>query len=109
MRVDGPDFEEQAAIETRIAFGNLRGLVEIVGENEPVAANHFFGFAKRAVGDHFFPTNRSSFTGKPLPAFHLSLINQSIKPDIESVDRVLYFVPRKVLVPLSAGNYEVFG
>ena len=109
LRVDGPDFEEQAAIETRVAFGNLRGFLEIVGENEPVAANHFLGFAKRAVCDHFFPRDRFSFTGEPLSAFHLSLINQSIKPDIESVDRALYFIPRKVFVPLSTGNYQVFG
>ena len=48
MRIDGPDFEEQAAVQTGIAFGDLHGFVEVGSENEPVAADHFLGFAKRA-------------------------------------------------------------
>jgi hypothetical protein len=33
----------------RPAFGDLRGFVEAVSENEPVASDHFLGFAERAV------------------------------------------------------------
>ena len=33
MRVDGPDFEEQAAVQTGVAFGDLRGFVEVISEN----------------------------------------------------------------------------
>jgi hypothetical protein len=41
LRVDRSDFEEQAAPQTRIAVGDLGGFVEVVRENEPVAADHF--------------------------------------------------------------------
>ena len=101
LRVDGPDFEEQAAVQTGVAFGDLRGFVEVVSENEPVAADHFLGFAKRAVCYHIFPRDRFTFIREPLPAFHFSLINQSIKPGVELVDCVLYFIPREGFVPLS--------
>ena len=35
--------------------------------------------------------------------------DEPAQPNVELVDRVLYFLPRDVLVPLSAGNDEVFG
>ena len=31
------------------------GFVEVVSKNEPVAADHFLGFSKRAVCYHIFP------------------------------------------------------
>ena len=37
------------------------------------------------------------------------LVNQTIEPVIELVDGVLYFIPPEGIVPLSAGNYQVFG
>ena len=109
LRVDGPDFEEQATVQAGVAFGYLRGFVEVVSENEPIAADHFLGFAKRAVCYHFLPHDRFTFICEPLPAFHFSLTNQSIKPGIELVDCLLYFIPREGSVPVSPGNYQVFG
>jgi hypothetical protein len=109
LRVDGPDFDEQAAVQTGVAFGDLGGFVEVVSENEPVAADYFLGFAKRAVSYHILPHDRFTFIREPLPALHFSLINQSFKPGVELVDCVLYFIPREGSVPLSPGNYQVFG
>src|ERR1700736_6372773 len=109
VRVDGPDFEEQAAVQTGVAFGGLRGFIEVVSENEPVAPYHFLGFAKRAVCYHILPHDRFTFVREPLPALHFSLINQSIKPGVELVDCVLYFIPREGSVPMSPGNYQIFG
>jgi hypothetical protein len=109
LRVDGPDFQEQAAIQTRVACGDLRSFVEVVCENEPVPANHLLGFAKRAVCHRFLPRDRLASISEPLPSLHRSLVNQTIEPVIEPVDCILYFISPKGIVPLSAGNYQVFG
>jgi integrase len=42
-------------IETGVAFNDLRRLVQILSENEPVTANHFFGLTERAIDDRAFP------------------------------------------------------
>jgi hypothetical protein len=109
LRVDGPDFQEQAAVQTGVAFGDLRGFVEVGSENEPVAADHFLGFAKRTVCYHILPHDRFAFISEPVPGLYFSLINQPIIPSVELVDCVLYFIPREGSVPLAAGNYQVFG
>jgi two-component system, OmpR family, response regulator len=109
FRVDWPDFEEQAAIQTGVACGNLRGFVKVFGEDEPVASDHFLGFAKRTVSYHVLSRNRFAFILEPLPASHFSLINQLIKPGVELVNCALYFIPRQGAIPLTTGNYQVFG
>ena len=109
MWVDGPDFEEHAAVQTRVAAGDLRGFVEIVSENEPVAADHFLGFTKRAVCYHILSHDRFTFIRESLTAPHFSLMNQLIKPGVEFADGVLYFLSREGFVPVSPGNYQVFG
>ena len=109
LRINGPDFEQKAAVQTRVAFGDLYGFVETLSENEPVAANRFFGFTERAVCYHIGPADRFTFIREPLPPLHFSFVNQSIIPDVELVDCVLDFIPREGFVPLSPGNYQVFG
>jgi hypothetical protein len=109
LLVDRPDFEQQAAFQAGVTLGDLRRFVEVVGENEPKAADHFFGFAERAVCYHIMPRDRFTFVREPLPPLHFSLADQSIKPGVEFVNYILYFLPRKGFVPLSAGNYQVFG
>jgi hypothetical protein len=94
VRVDRPDFEEQTAVQTGVALSDLRGFVEVISENEPIAADHFLGFAKRAVCYHILPRDCSAFIHEPLPAPHFSLINQLIEPGVELVDYFLYFIPR---------------
>jgi hypothetical protein len=91
LRVDGPDFVKQTAVQTGIALGDLRGFFEAAGHDEPVAADHFLGFAKRPVRRPI-PRNRFPLNGKPLSGFHLSLLNQSVQPPVELVDRVLDFL-----------------
>lgn len=54
LRVDGPDFEKQAKVEARVFCGNLCSFLEAPGYDEPVAADDFLGFAKRAVRHHIF-------------------------------------------------------
>jgi hypothetical protein len=55
------------------------------------------------------PRDRFTFIRQPLPAPHFPLAHQSIQPDIELVDGILYFIRRAGLVPLSPGNYKVLG
>jgi hypothetical protein len=109
LRVDGPDLEEKATVQTGVAFGDLRGFVEVGCENEPVAADHFLGFAKRAVCYHVLARDSFTFVREPLPGLHFSLINQPITPGVELVDGVSYFIPRKGSVPLAPGNDQVLG
>jgi hypothetical protein len=45
---DRPDFDQLGVIETGVAFDDVRRLVQILSENEPVTANHFLGLAERA-------------------------------------------------------------
>ena len=94
MRIDWPDFEEQAAVQARVPFGDLRGFVEVFSENEPIAADDFLGFAERSICYHVLARDRLAFIRKTLSAFHFSFINQSIKPDVELINRALYFIPR---------------
>src|SRR5258708_33460820 len=107
--MEGRDYDEYAAVKTGVVFGVLPPLVEFVTENNPVPANHFFRFAERAVCYHGLPPDRFTFIREPLPTFHFSLVNQLIKPNIELVDRVLCFFPRKSAVPLSSGTFLDFG
>src|SRR6478609_1901350 len=93
LRVDRPDFVEQAAVQTRISTGDGGGFVEVVSKNEPVAADHFLGFSKRAVCYHIFTRDCFTVISKSLSVFHSSLVDQSIEPDVKPVDRVLYFIP----------------
>ncbi len=107
--VNGPDFEGEAVVQTRVAARDVGGFFETVSENEPVAADHFLGFPKGAVGYPIFLCNRFASIRESLSAFHFALTDQSIEPCVELVDGVLYFIARDVAVPLASGNYQVFG
>jgi hypothetical protein len=109
LRIDGPDFEHQAAVQTGITLGDLRGFVQVVSDNEPIAPDHFLGFAKRAVRYRILPCDRFTFIGEPLSALHFPFADQSLQPEIELVDYVLYFIRRARLVPLSPGDDKVLG
>jgi hypothetical protein len=76
-RINGPYFEQKAAVQTRVAFGDLYGFVETLSENEPVAANRFFGFTKGpSVTTLGRPTVLPSYVSR-CPRFILpSLINR---------------------------------
>jgi hypothetical protein len=91
--IDRPDFHEQSVLQTRVTFGDLRRLIKIMGENEPVPANHFFRFTERAVGYRVLPPDRFTFIREPLPTFHFSLGNQLFKPGVELIDHILRFFP----------------
>src|SRR5437879_1970131 len=91
LRINRPDFAQKAAVQTWVAFGDLYGFVETLSENEPVAANRFFGFTKGAVCYHILPRDRFTFRREPLPGLHFSLVNQSIVPDVKSLHCALYF------------------
>jgi hypothetical protein len=109
LRIDRPDFDEQAIVQTGIAFGDLHCFLEIVSKDGPVTADRFFGFTERAVGYRTLSPDCFAFVGEPLPGFHFALVNQFINPGIESVEHVLFFLPREGAIPLSAANYQELG
>jgi hypothetical protein len=108
LRIYGPDFEQKATVQTRVALSDLYGLVETLRENEPVAANRFFGFTEWPVCDHLGPPDRFAAIGEPLSWLHFSFVSQSIIPEVKLVDGVLDFIPREGFVPLPPANYQVF-
>jgi hypothetical protein len=109
LRINGPDFEQMAAVQTRVAFGDLYGFVETLSENEPVTANRFFGFTKGAVCYQILPRDRFTFGREPLPGLHFSFVNQSVIPDVKFLRCALYFIWGEGLVPLSPADYQIFG
>jgi hypothetical protein len=108
LGVDGSDFKQEAAFQTGVSFGDFRSFIEVASENEPIAADDFLRFAKRAV--HYrLPPDGFALVRESLSTLHFSLVHQSLKPDVEFVDGGRYFVSRAVAVPLSTRNYQVFG
>ena len=95
-------------VQIRVAFGDLCGFVETLSENELVAANHFFGFTKGAVCYLILPRDRFTFGREPLPGLHFSFVNQSIIPDVKSLNCALYFIFGEGRVPLSPADYKIF-
>src|SRR5580704_9539841 len=103
-------FEKMAAVQTRVAFGDIcTAFVETLSENKPVTANRFFGFTKGAVCYHILPRDRFTCGREPLPGLHFAFFNQSIIPDVKLLRGPLYIISGEGLVPLSPGDYQIFG
>ena len=94
---------------TRIALRNLCRFLQAARKDEPIPADHLLRLAERPIGDHIVARHRLSPIRKPLPRPHLTFLHHSIEPDVEIIDRGLNVFLGRVGVPLSAGDYEIFG
>src|SRR5258708_22619112 len=79
----GPDFDGYTAVQTWVTCGDLYRFFKTLRLNEPITADHFLGFAKRAVRYSFSARENFALIRKLTPAFHLSFIAQSLEPSEE--------------------------
>ena len=78
MRIDGPDLDEQAIIQRRDPLADTHSFIEAVGQNDPIAADYFFGFAEWTVEHLILPADGFSFMRQAVSRFDFSLLNQPI-------------------------------
>src|SRR4029078_12367105 len=98
-RIDGTDLENETAGKARVFCGDRGGLLEAAGKNEPVAADELLRFDVRPVRRRVL-RNDLSFSRKSLARLHLARGDKALVPRVKPVDRVLYLLSRRVLVPL---------
>ncbi len=85
LRIDRPDLDEQAIFQGRDALGDTYSFIEAVGQDGPIAADYFFGFAEWTIKHLILPADGFSFMREAVPGFNFPLLNQAIVPSVKCI------------------------